>query len=67
MKVLYEQWQFQVKGYEEFLSRTFSKNSALITSVRGEASKLISFVGFSAPVDSIIEAMDKMFWKESHQ
>ena len=42
-----------------------SVRSALITSVRGEASELISFVGFSAPVDTILEAMDKRFGKRA--
>ena len=42
-----------------------SVRSALITLVRGEASELISFVGFSAPVDAILEAMDKRFGKRA--
>ena len=42
-----------------------SVRSALITSVRGEASELISFLGFSVPVDAILEAMDKRFGKRA--
>ena len=54
----YEQWQFQVRGMRSSCPE-HSVRSALITSVRGEASELISFVGFSAPVDAILAAMDK--------
>ena len=39
--------------------------SALITSLRGEASELIGFVGFGAPLGAILEAMDKRFGKRS--
>ena len=37
--------------------------SALIASVRGEASSLVSFVGFNAPLGMILEAMEKRFGK----
>ena len=60
----YEQWRFQVKGmWSSCLEH--SVHSALITSVRGEASELVSFVGFSAPVKVILEAMDKRFGKRA--
>ena len=60
----YEQWQFHVRGMKSScLEHTV--RSALITSVRGEASELISFVGFSVPVDAILEAMDKRFGKRA--
>ena len=39
--------------------------SALITLVRGEASKLIGFVGFNSPLSVILEAIDKRFGKKS--
>ena len=39
--------------------------SALITSLHGEASELIGFVGFGAPLEVILEAMDKRFGKRS--
>ena len=39
--------------------------SALITSLRGEASKLIGFEGFNAPLSTILEAIDKRFGKKS--
>ena len=38
--------------------------SALITSVRGEASELVEFVSFSAPLSTILEAIDKRFGKK---
>ena len=60
----YEQWRFQVKGMRSSCPE-HSVRRALITSVRGEASELISFIGFSALVDSIIEAMDKRFRKRA--
>ena len=39
--------------------------SALIISVRGEASELVGFVGFNAPLSVILEAIDKRFGKKS--
>ena len=39
--------------------------STLITSIRGEASKLVGFVGFNAPLSTILEAIDKRFGKKS--
>ena len=60
----YEQWRSQVRGMRSSCPE-YSLRSGLITSVRGEASKLISFVGFSTPVDAILEAMDKRFGKRA--
>ena len=37
--------------------------SALIMSVRGEASELVGFVGFNSPLLVILEAIDKRFSK----
>ena len=59
----YEQWKFQVKGMRS--SCPESVRSALITSVRGEASKLVGFVGFNSPLSVILEAIDKRFSKKS--
>ena len=39
--------------------------SALIMSVRGEASELVGFVGFNSPLSVILEAIDKRFGKKS--
>ena len=58
----YEQWKFQVRGMCSSCPES-TVQSALITSVRGEASSLVSFVGFNAPLSMILEAMEKRFGK----
>ena len=60
----YEQWKFQVKGMYCSCPES-AVRSALITSVRGEASKFVGFVGFNAPLLTILEAIDKRFGKKS--
>ena len=60
----YDQWKFQVRGMRSSCSEA-AVRSALITSVRGEASELVGFVGFSAPLSVILEAIDKRFGKRS--
>ena len=60
----YEQWKFQVRGMRAACPES-AVRSALITSVRREASELIGFVGFGAPLGAILEAMDKRFGKRS--
>ena len=60
----YEQWKFQVKGMHSSCPES-AVRSALITSVRGEASELVGFVGFNAPLSAILEAIDKRFGKKS--
>ena len=60
----YEQWKFQVNGMRSLCTEP-AVRSALITSLRGEASELIGFVGFGAPLGAILEAMDKRFGKRS--
>ena len=60
----YEQWKFQVNGMRSLCTEPVVR-SALITSLRGEASELIGFVGFGAPLGAILEAMDKRFGKRS--
>ena len=60
----YEQWKFQVKGMHSSCPES-AVRSALITSVRGEASELVGFVGFSAQLSTILEAIDKRFGKRS--
>ena len=63
----YDQWKFQVRGMRSSCSEA-AVRSALITSVRGEASKretLVGFVGFSAPLSVILKAIDKRFGKRS--
>ena len=60
----YEQWKFQVNGMCSSCSQS-TVRSALITSVKGEASELVGFVSFSAPLSTILEAIDKRFGKKS--
>ena len=59
-----EQWKFQVKGMRSSCTE-LAVRSALITSVRREASKLVGFVGFNSPLSVILEAIDKRFGKKS--
>ena len=60
----YDQWKFQVNGMGSSCTEP-AVRSALITSLHGEASELIGFVGFGAPLEAILEAMDKRFGKRS--
>ena len=60
----YDQWKFQVKGIHSSCPES-AVRSALITSMRGEASELVGFVGFNAPLSTILEAIDKRFGKKS--
>ena len=58
----YDQWKFQVNRMRSSCTE-LAVRSALITSLHGEASELISFVGFGASLGAILEAMDKQFGK----
>ena len=58
----YEQWRFQVRGMRSSCPEQ-AVRSAIITSVRGEASELVGFVGFSAPLPEILRAVEKRFGK----
>ena len=60
----YDQWKFQVRGMRASCPDS-TVRSALITSLRGEASELVGFVGFHAPIPIILEAIDKRFGKKS--
>ena len=60
----YEQWKFRVNGMRSSCTEP-AVRSALIKSLQGEASKLIGFMGFGAPLGAILEAMDKRFGKRS--
>ena len=59
----YEQWRFQVKGMRSSCPEQTVK-TAVITSVRGEASEAISFAGFHAPLSVLLEAMDDRFGRK---
>ena len=60
----YDQWKYQVKGMQATCPDS-AVRSALITSLRGEASELVGFVGFNAPMSVILEAIDKRFGKRA--
>ena len=59
----YEQWKFQVKGMRSSCPES-TVRSALITSVQGEASEPLSFLGFHAPLEILLEAMEDRFGKK---
>ena len=59
----YEQWKFQVKRMKSSCPES-TVRSALITSVRGEASELVSFLGFHAPLEILLGAMEDRFGKK---
>ena len=60
----YDQWKYQVKGIRGTCPDS-AVRSALITSLRGEASELVGFVGFNVPMSVILEAIDKRFGKRA--
>ena len=59
-EVSYEQWEFQVRGAMGTYTEE-SVKSALINSVRGEARKLVSFVGFEAGLSDILTKIKEQF------
>ena len=59
----YKQWKFQVKGMRSSCPES-TVRSALITSVRGEVSELVSFLGFNAPMETLLDAMEDRFGKK---
>ena len=60
----YDQWKYQVRGMRATCPDS-AVRSALITSLHGEASELVGFVGFNAPMSVILEAIDKRFGKKA--
>ena len=60
----YDQWKYQVRGMRATCPDS-AVRSALITSLRGEASELVGYVGFNAPMSMILEAIDKRFGKKA--
>ena len=59
----YEQWRFQVKGMRSSAPEHTVK-TAVISSVRGEASEAISFAGFHAPLSDLLDAMEDRFGRK---
>ena len=62
-EITYKQWKFQVKGMRS-LCPEGTVRSALITSMQGEVSELVSFLGFSAPMETLLDAMEDRFGKK---
>ena len=60
----YDQWKYQVRGIRATCPDS-AVRSTLITSLCGEASELVGFVGFNAPMSLILEAIDKRFGKKA--
>ena len=58
----FEQWIFQVKGSRAQHTEDAIR-SAIINSVRGEARDLIEYVGFGAPLGTILERLEHRFRK----
>ena len=59
----YEQWKFQVKGMRSACPEG-TVRSAFITSVWGEVSELLSFLGFNGPMETLLDAMEDRFGKK---
>ena len=59
----YEQWKFQVKGMRSSCPES-TVRSSLITSVWGEASELVSFLGFNAPLETLLDVMEDRFGRK---
>ena len=59
----YEQWKFQVKGMRSSCPEG-TVRSALITLVQGEVSELVGFLGFNAPMETLLDAMEDRFGKK---
>ena len=58
----YEQWRFQVVGAQMVCTEE-AVCSAIVCSVQGEVREMISFLGFDANLDDILEKVEKWFGK----
>ena len=58
----FEQWIFQVKGSQTQHTEDAIR-SGIINSVRGEARDLVEYVGFGAPLGTILERLEHRFRK----
>ena len=54
----YEQWRFQVVGAQKVCTEE-AVQSAIVHSVQGEVREMISFLGFDANLDDILEKVEK--------
>ena len=53
----FEQWFFQVKGSQSQHTADAIR-SGIVNSVRGEARDLVEYVGFDAPIESILSRLE---------
>ena len=58
----FEQWYFQVKGSQSQHTED-AIQSGIINSVRGEARDLVEYVGFDAPISTILDRLEHRFRK----
>ena len=58
----FEQWYFQVKGSQSQHTEDAIR-SGIINSVRGEARDLVEYVGFEAPIETILDRLEHQFRK----
>ena len=58
----FEQWYFQVKGSQSQHTED-AICSGIINSVRGEAWDLVEYVGFEAPIETILDRLEHQFRK----
>ena len=58
----FEQWYFQVKGSQSQHTADAIR-SGIVNSVRGEARDLVEYVGFDAPIESILSRLEHRFRK----
>ena len=58
----FEQWYFQVKGSQSQYTEDAIR-SGVVNSVRGEARDLVAYVGFDAPLESILSRLENRFRK----
>ena len=58
----FEQWYFQVKG-SQGQHTADAIRSGIVNSVRGEARDLVEYVGFDAPIESILSRLEHRFRK----
>jgi len=58
----FEQWVFQVRGSRAHHTED-AVRSGIINSVRGEARDQVEYIGFTAPLDEILERLESRFRK----
>ena len=59
----HDQWEFQVRG----ALRTHAENAvraAIVNSLRGPARELVGFIGYTAPIEVIVEEIENRFGRK---